>query len=80
MKFIDTCGAMLFINKIDPLRPHYYLGNKPAESCVIHCSITEEHHRYKAVTYRLYPNSTTARKLESTLGCCCDLYNMLLED
>ncbi len=40
----------------------------------------EEHHRYKAVTYRLYPNATTTRKLESTLGCCCDLYNMLLED
>lgn len=34
MKFIDTCGAMLFINKNDTLRPHYNLGNKPAESCV----------------------------------------------
>ena len=34
MKFIDTCGIMLFINKKDVLRLHYNLGNKSAESCV----------------------------------------------
>ena len=34
MKFIDTCGVLLFINKKDALRPHYNLGNKPAEKCV----------------------------------------------
>lgn len=35
MKFIDTCGVLLFINRKDMLRPHYNLGNKPAESCVV---------------------------------------------
>lgn len=34
MKFIDTCGVLLFINKDDMLRRHYNLGNKQAESCV----------------------------------------------
>lgn len=34
MKFIDTCGVLLFINRKDMLRPHYNSGNKPAESCV----------------------------------------------
>ena len=34
MKFIDTCGVMLFINRDDALRRHYNLGKKEAESCV----------------------------------------------
>lgn len=34
MKFIDTCAVLLFINRRDMLRPHYNLGNKPAESCI----------------------------------------------
>ena len=34
MKFIDTCGVMLFINQRDMLRRVYDLGIKPAESCV----------------------------------------------
>ena len=34
MKFIDTCGVMLFINPRDMLRRDYDLGTKPAESCV----------------------------------------------
>lgn len=34
MKFIDTCGVMLFINQYDMLRLHYNLGRKSAEKCV----------------------------------------------
>ena len=34
MKFIDTCGVMLFINQKDMLRRDYNLGTKPAERCV----------------------------------------------
>lgn len=34
MRFIDTCGVMLFINRDDVLRRHYNLGKKEAESCV----------------------------------------------
>lgn len=34
MKFIDTCGVLLFIYRDDALRWHYNLGKKEVESCV----------------------------------------------
>lgn len=71
---MSFCKGEVFGRFGDPLVSLIY------HDCMITIMKADEPGMLKAVRYRLYPNSTQTKKLESNLSLCRGAYNTLIEE